>query len=107
MRARIPWIRTAAQNKAMMDEIRRQTIIADRDHYLDIVAMVLWALHIHKPTRYGRKRLKAFYKDFSKIHQELLDYYELYDHETSWIAHYKLKEIGVDVHQWYKEEQNE
>ena len=95
---------TKAQHKAMMDEIRRQTIVADHNRYLDVVAMVLWALHTHKATRFGRKRLKAFYKDFAKIHQELLDYYELYDHETSWIAHYKLKEIGVDIHQWYKED---
>lgn len=103
MKARIPWQPTKAQKKAMMDEINHQIIIADKKHYLDTVAMVLWALHVHKATRFGKKRLKAFYKDFDKIHQELLDYYEMADDEASWLAMRELKVMGVDVEEWSKE----
>lgn len=103
MRARKPWQPTKGQTKAMLDEIKRQVVIADQTHYLDTVALVLWALHTHKATRYGKKRLKAFFKDFDKIHRELLNYYELPDQDAPWLVHRMLKEIGVDINEWCKE----
>lgn len=102
MKAKIPWRPTKAAQRAMTEEINRQTIVADEKHYLDIVAMVLWALHVCKKTKFGKKRLRAFYDDFDKIHQELIDYYKMAD-DHEWLVHYKLREIGVDVKAWSEE----
>lgn len=104
MKSRIPpkpiWTPNKKQEEAMIAEINRQIIERDKKLYPEIVAMVLYALHIHKSTRFGAKRLRDFFNDFDKIHQDLLKRYELNNDETPWIAYRMLKEIGVDVDEW-------
>lgn len=103
MKARIPWKPTNAEKKAMRREINQQIIQADAKYKRDLVALVLWALHVHPDTQYGKKRLKNFYMTFDKIHQDMLDYYEMCDDEAAWLCQYNLKEIGVDIDEWEKE----
>lgn len=100
MNARVPWIPSKRQEKAMMEEINRQIRVADDKYWLDVTAMILWALHTHSGTRFGKKRLKAFFHDFEKIHRELMEYYELEKTDVPWLTHRKLKEIGVDLNVW-------
>lgn len=106
MKSRIPWQRSKAEEKAMMDEIDSQIVARDKEHYLDIVAMVLWALHTHKATRFGEKRLKQFYEDFDKLHDDLLKHWELDEDDRPWIVRRMLQEIGVDVEELEKEREN-
>lgn len=95
---------TAAERKAMNLEINRQIIENDEKYKEDIDAMVLYVLMVH----YGwkKKRLRKFWKAFITEHQALRDYY-LMDApgDNEWLARRKLKQIGVDVHQWYEEDE--
>lgn len=98
---------TAAERKAMNLEINRQLMESDEKYKEDIDAMVLYVLMEH----YGwkKKRLRKFWKAFVSEHNALRDHY-LMDSpgDSAWLAHRKLKEIGVDMHEWYKEDaQNE
>lgn len=95
---------SAAERKAMNLEINRQIMEKDERYKEDIDAMVLYVLMAH----YGwkKKRLRKFWKAFITEHQALRDYYLMDEPGASeWLAHRKLKEIGVEIHQWYKEDE--
>ena len=94
---------TSAEKKAMNIEINRQLVERDKQYAADIDAMVLYTLMAH----YGwkKKRLKKFWKAFLAEHKALREFYQMDETgDNEWLAHRKLNEIGVDVHQWYKEE---
>lgn len=94
---------TAAEKRAMNIEINRQLVERDKQYAEDIDAMVLYVLMAH----YGWKknRLKKFWRAFIESHKELREHYQMdAPDENKWLAHQKLKEIGVDVHKWYEEE---
>ena len=95
---------TAAEKKALNIEVNR--LIAERaeEYAADIDAMVLYTLMVH----YGwkNKRLKMFWKAFIAEHKALREFYLMDKNgDSEWLSHRMLKEIGVDVNQWYKEEQ--
>lgn len=93
----------AAAKKAMLIEINRQIAERDEQYAEDIDAMVLYTLMAH----YGwkQKRLKRFWNAFLEEHKALREHYQMdAPGDNEWLAHRKLKEIGVDVHQWYEEE---
>ncbi len=97
---------TAAERKAMNIEINRQIAERDAQYAADIDALVLYTLM----ARYGwkKKRLKGFWDAFNAEHKALREFYELVNPgENEWVAHRLLKEIGVDVKKWYKEEKSE
>ena len=94
---------TAAEKKAIDIEINRQLVEKDKQYAEDIDAMVLYTLMAH----YGwkKKRLKSFWDAFLEEHRALREYYQMDNPgENEWLAHRMLKEIGVDIHQWYKED---
>lgn len=94
---------TAAEKKAMNIEINRQIAERDAQYAADIDAMVLYTLMAH----YGwkKKRLRDFWDAFNAEHKALREFYELDNpSDNEWVAHRLLKEIGVDVQEWYKEE---
>ena len=96
---------TAAERKAMDLEINRQIAEKDKQYQADIDALVLYVLM----SRYGwrKKRLREFWNAFIEEHKALTDYYLMNEPgDNEWLAHRKLKQIGVDVHQWYKEDEN-
>lgn len=94
---------TVAEKKAMNLEINRQLVKKDEQYAEDIDAMVLYALMIH--AGWKKKKLRKFWDDFVVIHNQLRDYYQMLEPgDNAWLAHRKLKEIGVDIHQWYEEE---
>jgi len=91
---------TAAEKKAMEIEINRQIIESDRKYANDIDASVLYALHVSEG--FGEKRLKRFYENFAKAHEQLIKHYEMPD-DDAWLCKQKLKEIGVDIEAWNRE----
>lgn len=96
---------TASERKAMNLEINRQILEKDEKYKEDIDAMVLYTLMVH----YGwkKKRLKKFWDAFIVEHRALCAYYQMDNPgDNAWLAHRKLKEIGVDIHQWYKEDES-
>jgi len=98
---------TAAERKAMNLEINRQIAERDEKYKEDIDAMVLYVLMVH----YGwkKKRLRKFWKAFITEHKALREYYLMEEPgDSELLSRWKLEQIGVDIHQWYKEdEQNE
>lgn len=97
---------TAAEKKAMNIEINRQLVERDKQYAADIDAMVLYTLMAH----YGwkKKRLKRFWKAFIVEHKALREFYQMDEPgDNEWLAHRMLKEIGVDIQQWYQEDTTE
>lgn len=96
---------TAAEKQAITMEINRQLLEHDEQYAVDIDAMVLYTLMTH----YGwkKKRLKKFWNAFVAEHKALREFYQMNGAgDNGWLAHHKLKEIGVDIHQWYKEDES-
>ena len=95
---------TANERKAMNIEINRQLLVKDEKYKEDLDAMTLYVLMVHYGWR--KKRLRRFWKAFVQEHLALRKYYEMDEPgDGEWLAHRKLKEIGVDIHQWYKEDE--
>ena len=94
---------TAAERKAMDIEITRQVLERDEKYKEDIDAMVLYVLMSHYGWR--KKRLRRFWKAFAEEHKALRECYLIDSDENRYVAHWKLKQIGVDIDQWYKEDE--
>ena len=96
---------TAAEKKAMNIEINRQLVERDKQYAADIDAMVLYTLMAH----YGwkKKRLKRFWKAFIEEHKALREFYQMDEPgDNEWLAHRMLKDIGVDINEWYQEDKD-
>lgn len=93
---------TAKEQKAMRIEINRQIIEADRKYANDVDVLFLYFLHEY--LGFGKKRLRQAWEQFSVIHDDLVNYYEMPD-DGAWLADRKLKEIGVDVAAWNDEKE--
>ena len=94
---------TAAERKAMNLEINRQIAKRSEQYKADIDATILDVL----ASEYGwrKKRLRRFWKAFMTRHKALCEFYELSNiGDIEWLAHRNLKEIGVDIEEWYKED---
>lgn len=95
---------TAAERKAMNLEINRQLAERDEQYKEDLDAMILYVLASHYGWR--KKRLRRFWKAFVAEHTALREYYRMTEPgDGEWLAHRKLREIGVDIHQWYEEDE--
>ena len=90
---------TNKQKKAIYDEVNRQTAKNVKNLSQNLCAMVLWSLHVHPSTKFGKKRLLNFQKDFLPMIKELQDYYLSESaEETEFAIKYRLKhECGIDV----------
>lgn len=104
MKAKLPFIMSAAQKKAMNEEINRQILERDTTFSMDFDSTVLYVLHI--TFGFGKNRLRRFWEAFIKNHDELRQYYEMDSEDNAWLCRRKLKEIGVDIEAWYKELDN-
>lgn len=87
------------ERRVIEKEIRVQTAKNVRNLSLNLQAMVLWSLHVHPSTKFGKKRLLKFQKDFLPVIKELQDFYMAEDsEETEFVLLYKLKnEVGINV----------
>lgn len=94
-----------SQERAMMKEIKRQCAAYWEKHELELMAMILWYLHVNPKTKWGKKNLKEFFMGFTPMLEELLNRYDMEtDDEKFWLCTYKLKEIGIDLEEWQKED---
>ena len=87
-------------NNAIESAIKAQIAIYEREHALDVDAMILYALHTH--LGFGKDRLKKFFDAFINDHKALIAHYEM-PNDGVYLSRVKLKEIGVDVEEWNKE----
>lgn len=94
---------TAAEKKAIDLEIQRELAEYERKHINETDALVLYVLH--EVFGFGAKRLKVFYERFDPELQKLLDRYEMDVSDETWLCTRKLKEIGIDIEEWAKENQ--
>ena len=98
MKARIPM--NSAQKRAMNQEMNRQITEKSEQWMVDAEAMMLFVLH--KYNGFGKKRLLEFRANFIKEAKELMSCYEM---DAVYPAKYKLKELGIDVLQLIKQEE--
>lgn len=93
-----------AGERAMSEEIRRQIAEWDKEYEVNLNALVLYVLRVH--LGFGPVRLRRFWDAFREEHKALREYYAMGDDPDvgEWLAKRKLREIGVDVEQWTKED---
>lgn len=104
MKAYKRWRGTANERKAMLAEINRQCVEFEKAHGVELMARSLWVLHIC--FGFGEKRLKQFYKEYSKEIAELIEHYELDETDDVWLCTRKLKDAGFDISSWEREGEN-
>lgn len=92
---------TADEKKAIDMEVRRLMAEYDRKNAMEIDAIVLWQLHTQ--LGFGPVRLKKFFEGFRPAAKALLERYEMAESDQVWLQTHELKEIGVDLEEWYKE----
>lgn len=90
------------EQKAINTEILRQCAEFDRKNANEIDALVLWLLH--EKFGFGKKRLRAFYDYFLTEIDILATRYDIGDEDKAWLCTYKLKQYGIDITIWNKED---
>ena len=92
---------TSAEKKAMEIEVANQLAEFLRKNDMEISSMILWILH--EQFKFGPKRLKQFYDNFSPALKDLADRYEMDEEDQYWLCMHQLKEYGIDIEEWAKE----
>jgi hypothetical protein len=93
---------TAKEKQAIDKEILRQCAEYDQKNADEVTAMVLWLLH--EKFGFGKKRLREFYDAFHVETDKLVQRYYLPADDKVWMCTYMLKQYGVDVAKWNKED---
>lgn len=93
---------TPAENKALDREIEKQLAEKLREQDLEIEARVLYA--IRSITGYGKIKLRRVYDEVDEALLALADHYDMHDDDDlTWLCIKKLKDDGIDVEQWSRE----
>lgn len=90
------------EQDAINKEIYKQAQYAMRQTEVDYDCSLLWMLH--EQFGFGHKRLRKAFDCLYKANREWEKHYELSPGDGTWVCRTKLKEYGIDVEQWYKEE---
>ena len=85
-----------AEERALDQEIKKQIVENDRTFDMDKESSILWMLHTQ--FGFGPKRLKLAWKLFYAETRKLREHYLMEQ------ARKKLKDIGCDIEEWYREE---
>lgn len=91
-----------ALQKIIDEEVNKALLEMDRRYWQDIVVMVLYVLHV--ACGFGVKRLHDYFVEFNRIHRQLRERYEVQEETTAWVCRQKIKELGIDLSKWEKEE---
>jgi hypothetical protein len=91
---------TKKEQKALDEEINRQTIEAHQRYVDDFDYMVMKILHDH--FGFGLTRLKRFYEVFSTEYDALVKHYEMPDAGV-YIARTEMNAIGCNIEKWNQE----
>lgn len=92
---------TAAERKAMEIEIRKEIAVQMKENAKDIDSMILWFLHFE--FGFGKKKLRRAYDRMEPMMKQLIEHYEMDDSEKGYLCRYQLKNYGVDIDEWHKE----
>ena len=95
---------SAAQKKAMEQEIRRQCVDVTKQYELDLDTVAIYILHKH--FGFGKKRLQKFYSAMFKTRKEIHAYYqgESTDNMAEVAMRHHLLQDGIDVKRMYERE---
>lgn len=91
-----------AEERALDQEIKKQIVENDRAFDMDKESSILWMLHTQ--FGFGPKRLKLAWKLFYAETRKLREHYLMEQADDGWLARKKLKDIGCDIEEWYREE---
>ena len=91
-----------AEEKALNHAINEQIVANDRAFDMDKESSIL--LMLHTQFGFGPKRLKLAWKLFYTETLKLREYYLMDQEDDGWLARQKLKDIGCDIEEWYREE---
>lgn len=91
-----------AEERALDQEIKKQIVENDRAFDMDKESSILWMLHTQ--FGFGPKHLKLAWKLFYAETLKLREYYLMDQEDDGWLARQKLKDIGCDIEEWYREE---
>lgn len=94
--------RLKARAEALDQEIKKQIVENDRAFDMDKESSILWMLHTQ--FGFGPKRLKLAWKLFYAETLKLREHYLMEQADDGWLARKKLKDIGCDIEEWYREE---
>lgn len=91
-----------AEERALDQEIKKQIVENDRAFDMDKESSILWMLHTQ--FGFGPKSLKLAWKLFYVETLKLREHYLMEQADDGWLARKKLKDIGCDIEEWYREE---
>ena len=91
-----------AEERALNHAINEQIVANDRAFDMDKESSILWMLHTQ--FGFGPKRLKLAWKLCYAETLKLREYYLMDQEDDGWLARQKLKDIGCDIEEWYREE---
>lgn len=93
---------TKVERQALNIEVKKAIVENEEQYRADLDAAILYFLH----TKYGFgvKRLREFWDDFNALHEEMIQHYMIDSEDAAWVCREELKNIGVDVKQWYEED---
>lgn len=94
---------TKKEQEALDKEVRKQLAEYERKNDEEYDAIVLWLLH--EKFGFGEKRLRRFYDLYASEVRSLLDRYKMNNSDAVWLCTYKLKEYGIDIHAWNREDE--
>lgn len=94
-----------AEERAMNQAINDQIIENDLAFEMDKESSILCILH--DVFGFGPKRLKQAWKPIHKGNRALREYYSMGPEDEGWLSRRRLKSIGCDIEEWYKEEEAE
>lgn len=93
---------TPAEQKVLDRAIEDQLAESLRKRDLEIEARVLYA--IRSMTDYDETELRQFYDNVDESLDALANHYEMHDDDDlTWLCIKKLKDDGIDVEKWSKE----
>jgi hypothetical protein len=95
----------AKEQKALDKELQRQSEEYTRKLEREFESVFLWEQHVQ--LGHGKVKLKRFYKGFKAAIDALIARYEFDDADKIWLCTQQLKDIGADIEEWEKEEENE
>lgn len=95
----------AKEKEALQIEARKILAEEARKYEDDFDACVLY--QIHAQYKKGAKALRNFYDGWKVVHKALLDHYELDKPDAPWLFMQKLKDLGADVEEWNKEDEDD
>lgn len=90
------------EQRAIDKAIGEQCAEMDRQMELDRDSSILWMLH--EQFGFGHDRLFKAWKLMYEDNKKLQARYEMGPEDGGWLCRQKLKELGVDLERWYRDE---